>query len=290
MVAVDLQVRRAVPADQQHIANLMFFAAHVHRHLDWRPPLDWLGSPLYWILEERGKVVAALACPQDPPGIAWIRLFACSNPPGSAAAWSTLWETARGELALQPGALAAAIALHPWFKDLLTGSGFTFKQNIIMLTWDDQPMQVRPPAAGVRLRPMTPADLPEVVEVDASAFDPLWRNSLDALQTALAQAAYASVAETTEGLVGYQLSTGSAPGAHLARLAVRPELQGRGLGSVLVRDLLEHVKARGKSRVTVNTQSDNYASQALYQRLGFILTGEQYPVFIHPFYRAPLDK
>lgn len=282
MVAVNLQIRRAVPADQQQIANLMFFESYVHRHLDWRGPLEWLGSPHYWVLEENGDLLATLACPQDPPGIAWIRLFACASTPAAAQLWLDLWETARRELSDPGGVVAAAIALNPWFEDFLVQGGFVFNQNIVMLAWDDGPINKQPPAADVKLRPMLPADLPQVVEVDNSAFDPLWRNSLDALQKALKQAMHATVAETAQGLVGYQLSTGGSMGAHLARLAVLPELQGHGLGSALVTDLLKHVRGRGKARVTVNTQSDNLTSQALYQRLGFVFTGEQYPVFVHP--------
>ncbi len=282
MVAINLQVRRAVPADQQQIANLMYFETRVHRHLDWRAPLEWLGSPHYWILEDGGDVMAALACPQDPPGIAWIRLFACASPVEENQAWSALWDTARTEISMQGDALAAAIALQPWFEDLLAGSGFVFNQNIIMLIWDDAPILDRPLPDGIRLRPMQAWDLPAVVDVDASAFEPLWRNSLDALHKAFGQAFHATVAETSSGLIGYQLSTGSPLGAHLARLAVRPEAQGAGIGSVLVNDLLHTVKKRTRAHVTVNTQSDNLASQALYQRLGFLLTGEQYPVFIHP--------
>ena len=123
MVAINLQVRRAVLADQQQIANLIFFETRVHRHLDWRAPLEWLGSPHYWVLEEGSDVMAALACPQDPPGIAWIRLFACASPLEETRAWPALWETARNEIALQGNALAAAIALQPWFEDLLADTG-----------------------------------------------------------------------------------------------------------------------------------------------------------------------
>ena len=35
------QIRPASPSDQQKIADLIFFESHVHRHLDWRTPLDW---------------------------------------------------------------------------------------------------------------------------------------------------------------------------------------------------------------------------------------------------------
>jgi RimJ/RimL family protein N-acetyltransferase len=35
----------------------------------------------------------------------------------------------------------------------------------------------------------------------------------------------------------------------------------------------------GIARLSVNTQSDNQASLSLYQRMGFVRTGEQYPVY-----------
>ena len=94
MVAVSLQVRRAVQADQQQIAQLMFFEPRVHRHLDWRAPLDWLGVPHYWVLEEGGRISASLACPQDPPDIAWIRLFVSAYNIPEAEAWQPLWTAA----------------------------------------------------------------------------------------------------------------------------------------------------------------------------------------------------
>ncbi|HNM38154.1 MAG TPA: hypothetical protein PKI33_13880, partial [Anaerolineales bacterium] len=34
-------------------------------------------------------------------------------------------------------------------------------------------------------------------------------------------------------------------------------------------------------RLSVNTQDDNVASLRLYSKLGFLRTGEHYPVFIH---------
>ena len=63
MISVHLQARLASLEDQRQIANLMYFESHVHRHLDWRTPLDWLGSPYYWVVEENGRLVAVLACP-----------------------------------------------------------------------------------------------------------------------------------------------------------------------------------------------------------------------------------
>jgi ribosomal-protein-alanine N-acetyltransferase len=80
-------------------------------------------------------------------------------------------------------------------------------------------------------------------------------------------------------VIGYQLSTRNSLGVHLARLAVRPAVQGKGVGYALVADLIQQVRRRGISHLTVNTQSDNATSLALYQRMGFRETGERYPVY-----------
>lgn len=279
MVTVGLQVRQAEQADQQQIAHLMFFEPRVHRHLDWRAPLDWLGSPHYWVLEDDRRIAASLACPQDPPGVAWIRLFVSSATLPEPEAWSPLWQAARAEIfSAGQATVAAAIAMQPWFEQILLESGFTLQQTILMYEWNDRSFAPRPMPRGVRIRRMTSADLPAVTAVDWAAFAPLWRNSFDALHKAHTQAILATVAETDDGPIAYQISTGNPLGAHLARLAVRPEWQGRGIGAGLITDLFEHTRRRGKGRITLNTQGDNQNSQSLYERLGFTRTGEQYPV------------
>jgi ribosomal protein S18 acetylase RimI-like enzyme len=126
---------------------------------------------------------------------------------------------------------------------------------------------------------MTADDLPEVEKTDAASFHPLWQNSLETLRRAFNQAIYATVAESETGIVGYQLTTGSGQRAHLARLAVHPAVQGRGAGRALLGDLFTYINYSGISRLSVNTQNDNRASLSLYQRMGFVRTGEQYPVF-----------
>jgi [ribosomal protein S18]-alanine N-acetyltransferase len=281
MIEVSLQVRPAVPQDQHQIANLMFFESHVHRHLDWRPPLEWLGSPFYWVVEEDGRVAAVLACPQDPPGIAWVRLFAHARQLSLEDAWKALWKAAKGEIEKRGGATVALIAMHQWLSNLLSKNDFTNTKNIVMLEWRGKDIPEPSFPAGITIRAMQPADLPEVAELDAEAFSPLWQNPLDALELALPQATSATVAEDAQGLVGYQISTANPFGAHLARLAVRPEAQRRGLGSLLVTDLLRRLDEKGVTRLTVNTQSDNLASLALYDKIGFVVTGEKFPVYCY---------
>jgi ribosomal protein S18 acetylase RimI-like enzyme len=281
MVALNLQVRPANFSDHYQISNLIFFESHVHRHLDWRAPLDWLGSPNYWVLEDDGKIVAALACPPDPPGVAWLRLFTHTSNLTALEAWSPLWNMAQAEIGTQGNVTVAVIALHNWLQNLLVESKFEHRQNIVLLEWVENFIEIPPAPANIMIRSFRAYDLPQVVTTDASAFAPLWHNSHDGLYKAFSQALFATVAEMNGEIVGYQLSTLNPYGAHLARLAVRKETQGQGIGKYLLGDLIHRTRKRGLSRLTVNTQGDNAVSLALYKKVGFFLTGEQYPVYVY---------
>ncbi|MFM8320336.1 MAG: GNAT family N-acetyltransferase, partial [Chloroflexota bacterium] len=122
-------------------------------------------------------------------------------------------------------------------------------------------------------------DLAQVLEIDRAAFPLLWQNSYAYLELAFNQAAVAGLALLDGRPVGYQISTATALGGHLARLAVLPELHGHGIGYALTADLLEQFLQRGARSVTVNTQQNNAASLALYEKIGFLRTGEEYPIY-----------
>lgn len=281
MIKLNHCVRRAVTEDHQKIANLMFSETNIHRHLDWRTPLEWLGAPHYWVLEEADKVSAALACPEDPPQVAWIRLFGHHAHLSAAEAWSPLWEIARAVAVEQANLQVAAIVVKRWFQDLLYSAGFSLKQNIVMLDLQKKDFRPFPIPQGIHIRPLQESDLPAVARLDLEAFGSFWHNSLDALQRAKTLASYASVAEDESGLLGYQLSTGNPFGTHLARLAVCKAAQGRGIGSALVSELIQKMNLDRTSRLSVNTQEDNSASLNVYKKIGFKRTGEAYPVLVY---------
>lgn len=280
-VRVGFEVRPADINDQRQIASLIHFETYVHRHLDWRTPLDWLGAHPFYVAAQHGKLIAALACPPDPPQVAWIRLFTCASWAPLQDTWFSLWEAAKGELYRQGKFIVAGITLQAWYRDLLQSSGFQSRQEIVMLEWTDESWQPPTTAPDVLVRAMAPADMGTVARVDAAAFPALWQNSLPALRQAYAQSAIATVAEMDGGIIGYQISTQNPVGYHLARLAVRPEVQGRGVGVALVGDLEGRVTRRAGSKITVNTQSDNFISMRLYRKLGFRQTGEHYPVYTY---------
>ena len=281
------EVRHAGLADREQISNLIFLETHVHKHLDWKAPLEWLGCAPFMVLEKGKRLSSALACPPDPASIAWLRLFVYASHLNGFAAWRLLWPAALQQLEAQGSLTAAAIATQRWLDPILLENGFRLVDHIVLLEMNSRNAHLSHTSPDCVIRPMQLEDLPRVVDVDAAAFDPLWRNSLEGLTYAFRQAAYASVAEDRTDLIGYQLSTGGAFGTHLARLAVLPRVQRRGLGAALVGDLIGHIPADREPRLTVNTQSSNTASHALYARLGFRRTGELFPVYAYEVQQNP---
>ncbi len=279
LTGTQLFVREANEEDRQKISNLLHFELRVHRHLDWRTPLEWLGISPFIVGEVQGRIVGALACPVDPEGVAWLQLFVASTGRPVADIWQPLWAKALSVLEPQQGLLLAAIPMHDWLVTLLKQDGFALANEVVVLQWRyDQPLE-RFDGPPVTIRPMQPEELEEVWRVDAEAFKVLWQNSLPSLELAYQQSSIATVAEDETGIVGYQISTTSSMGGHLARLAVLPSYQGRRIGYALVNDLLRQFVFRGIFHVTVNTQADNLASLRLYESVGFQRTGEGYPVY-----------
>ncbi len=277
---INTLVRPADSRDHQQISNLIFYETRLHRHLDWRAAVDWLGDPFYWALDEGGQVTAALACPVETEGIAWIRLFVYAGRWSANNAWSLLWATAKEEMSQAGGATVAAIAMQPWFQQVLAENGFENRQSIVMLEWRYQP-SAGSEADGFKIRTMTDADLPFVEMIDAAAFDPLWHNPLETLSRAFKQSLFATVAEKDGEVVGYQFTTGARGHAHLARLAVHPAMQRQNVGAGMLSDLFRKLTQNGFGKLSVNTQDDNFSSLRLYEKMGFVRTGEQYPVLAY---------
>jgi ribosomal protein S18 acetylase RimI-like enzyme len=275
-------IRLAGQDDSLKLSSFLTYRSHVHRHLDWRTPVEWLGSQPFLFAGNEDELLAVFACPPDPPSIAWIRLFSAANESSPTRLWNMLLERAMNDLKGSPSSYIAGLALQSWFEDLLIGSHFTTQQSIIVLEWDNQPPVCQPLAPKFNLRPMTLADLDGVTQVDHLAFEPLWHNSSVSLALAYHQSAFSTVIELDHQIIGYQISNSITFSGHLARLAVLPSYQGQGLGYALVSRLLSDFSQHGIGHITVNTQNDNLSSLALYTRTGFQLTGDEFPVYLRP--------
>jgi len=276
---LDLHVRLASSKDKQKIANLLHFETYIHRHLDWRNPLDWITHQPYLVLVSGNDILAALACPPDPPDISWIRLFATGSLIPIDEAWEALWIPALQKLSSYEVNKVAVIPLHEWFRQLVIHSRFSPSTQVITLAWSRQALPPSKVGKEITIRAMTLDDINQITILDTLAFNLIWRNSQSSLEMAFHQAAIATVVEYNGLLVGYQISTVNQIGGHLARLAIHPKFQGTGIGYALLRDLLLRFERKGANQVTVNTQEENSISLGLYEKAGFTFTGEKFQVF-----------
>ena len=61
--------------------------------------------------------------------------------------------------------------------------------------------------------------------------------------------------------------------AHLRMLGVHPNHRGRGIGHLMVDACIEHARARGKRRLTLDTTERMVGARALYEGMGFTFRG-----------------
>jgi [ribosomal protein S18]-alanine N-acetyltransferase len=131
------------------------------------------------------------------------------------------------------------------------------------------------PEPTVRLRPMTPADLPDVLDLEHELFaDDPWTPEMFADEvTQPPQARMYLVAEAGAGsaLAGYagMMFVPGGMQADVLTIAVRPGHWGQGIGSALLAALLDEARRRGCVQVFLEVRADNPRAQGLYQRRGF---------------------
>ena len=71
------------------------------------------------------------------------------------------------------------------------------------------------------------------------------------------------------GVVGYAVAVVNGADADVQTIGVSPRLQGRGVGRLLLRALLEAVRAAGATRVLLEVRADDAVAQGLYLSEGF---------------------
>jgi hypothetical protein len=177
-------IRQANSKDHKELANLIHFGTLIHRHLDWRPPIEWIGHYPFLVLEKDDQIVAALACPPDPPSVVWVRLFVTYDEENLIDTWSRLWSEAIEVISPDPNLQVAAIPLQKWFENLLQISQFQQTTDVVMLIWDNGKIPTELSSPEISIRPMNTDDLPQVEYLDKSSFGSLWHNSRTSLEHA----------------------------------------------------------------------------------------------------------
>jgi ribosomal-protein-alanine N-acetyltransferase len=268
----------------QAIHDLLFRTELAHTHLDWFETDAWLESAesqvqLAW---QRGRLVGALGVSRPLNASTWIRFAAVMPGADSVQILRLLWNTMMADLREAQVTMAGLLGINDWTRRYASDLGFRYQEHIVTLErrGGDLPP---PPVSPALVRVGDLRDLPDIVRVDGTAFEPPWQLSGEEMRQAFRMAASCTVALVDDVIVGYQISTLYFDGAHLARLAVVPAMQGRKVGAAILHDLLNRFARRSIHLMSVNTQSSNTRSRDLYTRFGFQTNG-----YDLPYYRADI--
>jgi [ribosomal protein S18]-alanine N-acetyltransferase len=125
----------------------------------------------------------------------------------------------------------------------------------------------------LQIRPLTYADMPEVIAIERRAFPTPWSLAMFVLELSKPSGiCLAAVIE--ESLVGYLVCSRYDTVWHLMNIAVDDRLRRRGIATTLLERLFEQAD-RPSEQYTLEVRTSNDAAIRLYERFGFRTAGRR---------------
>ncbi len=137
--------------------------------------------------------------------------------------------------------------------------------------------------SAVVIRPATPRDLPEVLEIERAVFSDPW--SPDSFEPEFTdEYGFFHVAELNGAVVGYVIARIVARQGEIANIAVAPSHRGTGIGGQLLDAAIVASDAGQCEAVWLEVRVSNDAARRLYTSRGFELIGRR-----KRYYRLPVE-
>jgi ribosomal protein S18 acetylase RimI-like enzyme len=126
----------------------------------------------------------------------------------------------------------------------------------------------------VELRPAGTEDVPIMAAIVASAFAEPTQEEEQALVRLMKDPSRTTYLATQDGRpVGVIQSAVSDGRAFVVHFAVRPEMQGKGIGGQMLLAIVHGLQNSGSQRITIEVETDNRNALSLYERCGFVTVG-----------------
>lgn len=129
------------------------------------------------------------------------------------------------------------------------------------------------------------ADLEGVLHVESESFTNPWTRAMYAWELQNRNVCHIYVARTSTcrvaGFCAFWLVFDE---IHINNVAVLPQFRGGGVGSAILRHVLEEAKTLGANRATLEVRASNEGARRLYERLGFHVAGRR-----PNYYSSPVE-
>ncbi len=269
--------RAATPADMEGILRLANQAWRVY--LTVRSDLleEQLRSALSWVVGQGDRLDGFISAELRADSIAVITAAALHDDrPVSEYADAAL-PVVESHVHHRGANSLVQVGYAPWLTESLGQRGFLKRGWVVSYGWDFQPVAPGGNMA-VTISSATEDDLPALLNLDQQVFGPIWHKQIADFRAALRRAFLFTVAKRGDQLTGYQWCEKVEEHGHLTRLAVRPDWEGKGVGTRLLTEAMTAMVRAGATWITLNTQEENDRSRRLYERHGFRLINHKVAV------------
>ena len=120
---------------------------------------------------------------------------------------------------------------------------------------------------SIAVREYSIRDFKDVLEIDAEAFNS--RNPSYDVYIYLTYSSNFLVADIGGKVVGYIVTMDMGVDSKIMSFAVKKEFRGKGIGSMLLKEVIRRCKERGKRRIILEVRVSNVTAQRLYKKNGF---------------------
>lgn len=120
---------------------------------------------------------------------------------------------------------------------------------------------------GLSFRPMEKSDIDAVMAIELSVYAYPWTKRI--MADCIRVGYHCSIGEVDGVLASYCIMSTGAGEAHILNLCVAEEFQRRGLGQLLLTNMLNDAKEEGIEDIFLEVRPSNHAAIMLYEGLGF---------------------
>lgn len=125
----------------------------------------------------------------------------------------------------------------------------------------------------IEIVPMTFKDLLIVHKIEKAVFTLPWTVSMFAAELRKTKSSIYLVAKLNHQVIGYTGLFSVFDKGHITTLAVKPELQDQGVGTMLILRLIELSLDKGIRHLTLEVRKSNLKARRLYEKFGFLVVG-----------------
>ena len=126
---------------------------------------------------------------------------------------------------------------------------------------------------GYSIRPLSYADLPQVIAIERRTFTTPWSLAMFVLELSKSSGLCLAATNRDGELLGYLICSRFDTVWHLMNIAVDPSQRRRGIGSALLEQMIE--RAGPDAEYTLEVRPSNAQAITLYERLGFRAAGRR---------------